>query len=49
MKKILCILLAVALLAATGCAAKTPDRQIAAARLDQEDNDIEVTIDLSGG
>ena len=49
MKKILCILLAVALLAATGCAAKTPDRQIAAARLDQEGNDIEVTIDLSGG
>ncbi len=49
MKKILCVLLALALLIATGCTAKTPDRQIAAARLDQDGNDIEVTIDLSGG
>ena len=53
MKKTLCLLLALALLTATGCGAgKTepaPARQIAAARLDQEGNDINVTIDLSGG
>ena len=41
------------LLALTACGAvktePTPSRQIAAARLDQDGNDINVTVDLSGG
>ena len=54
MKKcIIVLLIAGMLIAATGCeTAKTeqaPSRQIAAAKLDQDGRDIEVTIDLSGG
>lgn len=54
MKKLLSMLLAVCMLfALTACgSAKTepaPARQIAAARLDQDGNDVDVTVDLSGG